>query len=86
MVCEVAEGALQFQGFAGEGAGGGVGAGVFVQQPVKAGGGFVSIVSTPHAGSLEELGDTCSKHQVPRAGLERSTSEVRNADTSATMG
>jgi hypothetical protein len=39
MVDEVAEGALQFQGFGGEGAGGSDGAGVFVAQCVKAGGG-----------------------------------------------
>jgi hypothetical protein len=31
-------------------------------------------------------GGTCTKHQVPSAGLEHSTSEVRNADTSAPMG
>jgi len=36
---ELAEGALKFQGFGGEGAGGGDGAGVFVPQRVQAGGG-----------------------------------------------
>ena len=46
LVDEVVEGARQFQGFGGEGAGGGDGAGVFVPQPVKAGDGFVSIVIT----------------------------------------
>jgi len=38
-VNEVAQGALQGQGFGGEGAGGGNGAGVFVAQCVKADGG-----------------------------------------------
>lgn len=39
LVDEVAEGALQFQGFGGEGAGGVDGAGVLVTQRVDAGGG-----------------------------------------------
>ena len=42
LVDEVAERTLQFQSFGGEGAGGGDGAGVFVPQRVKAGGGLVS--------------------------------------------
>ena len=46
LVDEVAERALQVQGFGGEGAGGVDGAGVFVPQRVKAGGGLVSIVRT----------------------------------------
>ena len=45
LVDEVAEGALQGQGFGGEGAGGLDAAGVFVPQRVKASGGIVSIVS-----------------------------------------
>jgi hypothetical protein len=49
--------ALQGQGFGGEGAGGLDGADVFVPQCVKAGRGLVSIVSTPHAGRLQ---DTCT--------------------------
>jgi hypothetical protein len=44
-VHEVAEGALQVQGFGGGGAGGLDCAGVFVPQGVKAGGGMVSIVN-----------------------------------------
>jgi hypothetical protein len=46
LVDDVAEGALQGQGFGGEGAGGGDGAGVFLPQRVKADGGSVSIVRT----------------------------------------
>ena len=46
MVDEVAEGALQFQGFGGEGAGVCDGAGVFVPQREEAGSGLVSIVGT----------------------------------------
>ncbi len=41
---EVAERALQGQGFGGEGAGGGDGTGVFVAQGVKPGCGLVSIL------------------------------------------
>jgi hypothetical protein len=39
LVDRVAEGALQFQGFGGEGEGGVNGAGVFIMQSVKSGGG-----------------------------------------------
>ena len=46
LVDEVAEGALQGQGFGGEGASGLDRAGVSGAQRVKAGGGLVSIVST----------------------------------------
>ena len=45
-VDEVAEGALQVQGFGGEGAGGFDGAGVVAPQRLKIGGGLVSIVRT----------------------------------------
>ena len=43
---DVAERALQVQGFSGKGAGGGDGAGVLVPQRVQTGGGLVSIVRT----------------------------------------
>ena len=46
LVDEVAEGALQFQGFGGEGADGLDGVRVFPAQRLKAGGGLVSIVGT----------------------------------------
>jgi len=46
LVDEVTEGAFQAQGFDGEGAGGGDGAGVFFPEPVLAGGGLVPIVRT----------------------------------------
>jgi hypothetical protein len=46
LVDEVAEGALQGQGFGGEGAGGFEGAGVLVPQRVEAGSGLVLIVGT----------------------------------------
>ena len=46
LVDEVAEGALQGRRFGGTGTGRGDGAGVFVAQGVKAGGGLVSIVRT----------------------------------------
>ena len=46
LVDEVAEGALQVQGFGGEGAGGFDAAAIFVAQRLKAGGGLVSIVRT----------------------------------------
>jgi hypothetical protein len=51
------EGALQGQRSGGAGAGGGDGAKVLVPQRVKAGGGLVSIVSSPHAGRLEGASD-----------------------------
>ncbi len=54
LVDEVAEGALQGHGFGGEGADGLGGASGFVPRGVKAGGGLVSTVSSPHAGRLEE--------------------------------
>ena len=50
LVDEVAEGALQGQGFGGEGAGGRDGEGAFVPQRVKAGGGLVSIMRTAREG------------------------------------
>jgi hypothetical protein len=46
LVDEVAERALQLQGFCGEGTGGLDGAGVFVSQRVEAGGGLVLIELT----------------------------------------
>jgi len=46
LVDEVAERALQVQGFSGKGAGGGDGAGVLLPQRVQTGAGLVSIVRT----------------------------------------
>src|ERR1017187_8490197 len=46
LVCEVAEGALQFQGFGGEGAGGLDGADVFVPESVKAGAELVTLAGS----------------------------------------
>jgi len=59
LVDEVAEGALQVQGFSGKGAGGGDGAGVLVPQRVQTGGRLVSIVrtdacSTPSKSSVND--------------------------------
>ena len=76
MVDEVAEGALQGQGFGGEGAGGFEGASVIVLQSANPGGGSVSIVKhcskTPSRPARENPGRPCGgglgggSRQTPR--------------------
>jgi len=83
LVNKVEEGALQRQDSGGEGAGGLDGADAIAAQCVRAGGGLVSIVSSPHAVRLE---DTClvlrGAQAVVAAGVT-GPSEVREEDRAA---